>query len=316
VQPPASAGFDGSITCPSFHAHCSRGWIYFGPEGFQNTWTNYTPAASPALSPSPFQVPSPAPPSVTIVQAVVFSNLEVVAYVGNVKLTYETGYAMGLGLYDQAAKAMHTGCTISSEASAARRVGISVTFTAVASGSRSSAAEAAANDLDAATLLQHLVSANRLLAHAVTLPTATQIAVSDAIITQTATNDEEDWEKWLWIGCGVLGGLVVLGILIALLVCLCSCLNSETDRGQSKARSANSAKVHPQPPSAEPPANGRPSNGSQNIQVQNMAPVIQGSSPGVTPDRTPRGPHRTPHGRPQKISRYRPTPDKTPRVTR
>merc|ERR1712159_48584 len=84
-------------------------------------------------------------------------------YTGNTKTLAETAYGIGIGIYDTANSAYFTGCSVTS--TAARRSAV-VTFVAVASATKSAAAETAANGLTPTLMAGHITAAKTALGSA------------------------------------------------------------------------------------------------------------------------------------------------------
>merc|ERR1711907_606952 len=73
---------------------------------------------------------NPPPQTSKIQQEIAYSHLSVTTYTGAVKATYETGYGVAIGIYDKKT-GYKQGCSVSSTATAGRRSGVKVKYSAV-----------------------------------------------------------------------------------------------------------------------------------------------------------------------------------------
>lgn len=68
----------------------------------------------------------------TITQVVTITSLTTAQYTGDLKLVYETGYAIAIGIWSNTTRAMMAGCQVSSTVSSSRRAA-AISFTATVS---------------------------------------------------------------------------------------------------------------------------------------------------------------------------------------
>merc|ERR1711988_1260536 len=84
-----------------------------------------TPSLAPTMAPT--TTATVVTQTVTISEDVI-ANVD--AYTGDVKDVFETGYAIAIGIYDDTSNEYEAGCSVDSTASAARRAGVAIEFTA------------------------------------------------------------------------------------------------------------------------------------------------------------------------------------------
>jgi len=160
------------------------------------------------------------PDATTISHSVTFSSLaNAAAYTGTVKTTYEVGYGLGLGIYDQSSESYAFGCSVSS--TAARRAA-TVAFTGSVHHTLATSALSAASSMSASSLVSNIATANTVLGAGITVPTASQITsltqntVNTPTSSPTSNNDDKLSTGWLiaLICIGALLALALAGIAI------------------------------------------------------------------------------------------------------
>lgn len=123
-----------------------------------------------------------------IVQEVSFTKIAAADWKGDVKAVYETGYGISLAIYDTAAKKYKTGCSVSSQATAARRAGVKVAFTASVENSLASAATISSKALasNPGTLVAAVQTAITTLGKAstVTAPSVADVSVAAPVVVK------------------------------------------------------------------------------------------------------------------------------------
>lgn len=134
----------------------------------------------------------PAPPPVvkTITQTITITSVSLAQYTGDVKLVYETAYAIGLNLWNTASSAMKAGCAVTSTATAARRAGVSIQFRATITNNPTLAtsAESAATALasNASALVAHVNTAKTQLNKPnVPTPQASDLTIAQPAVVNT-----------------------------------------------------------------------------------------------------------------------------------
>jgi hypothetical protein len=182
--------------------------------------TTITKAIVRTRAPRP-TVPTPAPPPGAVVkeiaQTITFSNALAAsagAWAGDIKNTYEVGWAISIGIYDEAATTYQTGCSVTSEVSARR--GVSVIFKANVPEAQAQEAKIASANLGSASLANNIERANTVLGTTVTVPTAAdieQIAVPTMTTVGAAPSTESSSPNVGMIIGIVFGVLALLGIV-------------------------------------------------------------------------------------------------------
>jgi len=126
------------------------------------------------------------PQSSTVTQQFTYSQLALTDYVGDTKLTYETGYGLSVGIFNAVSGWMQ-GCTVTSSATASsRRTGVAVTFEAVVPQTQAATVSTAAQAVTATALSTNIATASTTLATSVTAPTAAQTTVAVPTTQQNA----------------------------------------------------------------------------------------------------------------------------------
>jgi len=107
------------------------------------------------------------------------ANFSVADWKGDMKLTYETGYGIKLGIYNVARRAAgwKQGCAVTSTVAAARRGKFKITFIATVSAKEAVAAQASAQTMTTASLIAAVQQA------AVTLKASGEITTDPKIFT-------------------------------------------------------------------------------------------------------------------------------------
>jgi hypothetical protein len=126
----------------------------------------------------------------TITQTITITSVSLAQYTGDVKLVYETAYAIGLNLWNTASSAMKAGCAVTSTATAARRAGVSIQFRATITNNPTLAtsAESAATALasNASALVAHVNTAKTQLNKPnVPTPQASDLTIAQPAVVNT-----------------------------------------------------------------------------------------------------------------------------------
>lgn len=119
---------------------------------------------------------TPPPQTSKITQQFSYTNINVNTYEGDVKMTYETGYGMAIGIYS-ASTGYTQGCSVSSTATASRRTGgVTISYEAVVVEAQVAAASQAAAQVTPATMSTKIADAATALqtTSTVTAPTEAQ----------------------------------------------------------------------------------------------------------------------------------------------
>jgi hypothetical protein len=120
---------------------------------------------------------NPPPQTSKIEQKFTYSHLNVNTYAGDVKATYETGYGLAIGIYTDTG-GYKQGCTVLSKATAARRAGIDVSYTAVVTEAEVQLAKTAAAAVTDVMMSSKIAEASTALGTtSVAAPTAAQTTV-------------------------------------------------------------------------------------------------------------------------------------------
>lgn len=155
---------------------------------------------------------------------------------GDLKTTYETGYAVALEIYDTTAGAYLPGCIVSSTATAnSRRAGVTVAYEATVAAAQAANAEAKAELVTPTSLATAIATANTVLSTkglttaTVSVPTASNIGnVEQPVVltnaptaAPTAANGSPSSSAsspgsstMIIIIAGAVGGAIVIGGLV------------------------------------------------------------------------------------------------------
>jgi hypothetical protein len=198
---------------------------------------SFTFGASPP-TPAPTASNAPPPPPTQIQQVVTLGHLDLATFnQPAVKAVYEVAYALTLGIYDHTTSppAYKTGCSVTSTASATRRAGVAVTYTATVEHTHASNAETQSNALETnqAAFVSHVATAKTAVVAAATAagdtslaaainagsfpanPTAADISAQTPTVTVVAPPPPsgDDFPLAIVIG-GAAAAVVVLGLVI------------------------------------------------------------------------------------------------------
>jgi len=188
------------------------------------SWGGFVGAPTPAptttaFTPAPTDTggtPAPTPAPSIVKQVITFAHLSSPdVWVGDLKLTYEVGYGITLGIYDTANAVYKAGCSVDSTASAARRAGVAVSYQAEVTHTHSAGAETAAkaaaadpSALVAAIATAHdTLKASGAVTATVAIPSAADVKAEAPKITQKATSTASSS-----------GGMLLLIIIIVVVV--------------------------------------------------------------------------------------------------
>jgi len=225
----------------------------------RHTETVFFPVSIPAS-------PHPTPPSTgpapgvqirTISQAVIFNALSAGDWVGDLKTTYEVGWALAIGIYDEIATTFHTGCSVSS--SLAARRGTSISFTASLPEAEYQSAMSATQSLLPVTLASEIAKAKTALGTAVTVPEVTDIVIEAPTATApTTTGGSGDSSPVVMIVIVVVSICVLLMCGSIAVYCFCckstKNLHSELEQPEVAVDLAKSTRAGPPPRDSLPPA--------------------------------------------------------------
>jgi len=169
------------------------------PTPYPNPQPNPNPAPYPNPQPTPEPTPwynttptTPATPeagSATITQVCTFTSITVKPTGALLNtINYAVALAQGIGEIQSNMFVFFTGCSIKSNWAAARRVGMSATFTSVASAAKATAATTSAGSITAANLktTMNAIKSGTLAASGVGLPDVGDVAAPSVTVIATA----------------------------------------------------------------------------------------------------------------------------------
>jgi len=183
-----------------------------------------TPTTTPTLSPIPPALPTPTPAPalpVTTSSDVTFDGLSATDWVGE-RTVYETGYAIGLGIYDEVANTYLEGCSVQS--TIASRRALSVVFSATYPASISTSVQSLVQTLTASTFALSISKANAALGTSVTVPSISQMTTTSS----TSNGSDSGLSTGVIIGIAVGGAVVLVGVGIVLYCFCCQHHRKET----------------------------------------------------------------------------------------
>merc|ERR1711977_116438 len=160
--------------------------------------------------------PPPPPPPTQIAQTVTLRSTRLLHYEGMYKLVVEAGWGISIGIYDETGPGWKHGVNTTSSASSSCNenwCGIKVLFQASVPSHLSHQAES----LSASAFCSGVASAKEAIAPGSSIALFNETDVTVPITTVHGREVSFDWNV-LWIIA-----LWVLGIMCALLICLCCC---------------------------------------------------------------------------------------------
>jgi len=200
------------------------------------------PSATKAPAPAPAPPPGVAPPPPSVVtQEITFSHITVDAWVGAVKVVYEVGYGITLGIYDTAATDYIQGCSVASSASAAtRRAGVTVVYKATVVEALAQAAEtkAIAVASNPATLASNVAAAkiavvstmsaeDQAAVNTMVVPTASDLVVKAPVVTQMPAASSSGSGVMIIVAGAAAGVVLLIG---AVVIGYFFCFNKKKDQ--------------------------------------------------------------------------------------
>lgn len=173
-----------------------------------------TPTATPTKAPT-FPTPAPTMIPQILSRTIVFEHITAAEYTGELKRTFEAGFAIAIGLYNITAAALNTGATLDSRVSnLSHRRGqtqsTSIVFQAIAQGFTSADARApilATKSLTANAMVAGIVQAKGVLGTSVDVPMAASVRV---VPLPTAAALGLDWTPTI---CAAIGFIAMISAM-------------------------------------------------------------------------------------------------------